>query len=514
MRRRAPAVEGRGIGLAQTLSSLIERFHEIDDLERAAGVLDWDQKTYMPMGGLSGRGEQLASLGVVIHERLASPELGELLDRLAEEVSEAPPDDLRRPFLRTARRAHDQAVKLTPSLVAKQARVSVQAYERWMAARKAKDFRIFAPAFTSVLDVSREMAEALGYPQEPYDALLDHAEQGMTAASAAQLLDELKATLVPLIARIVESPHQVDRSILFGHFPEEAQWRLMTEAVEAFGYDFGRGRLDRTIHPFETSFGIGDVRITTRVVESYFPAGLFGTMHESGHGMYEQGLSAEWGRTPLGKPVSGGIHESQSRFWENFVGRSRAFWHYFLPRAQAAFPSLADATAEDVYRAVSAVQPSFIRVEADEVTYNLHIAVRFEVERALLRGELAVQDVPDAWNAKMQAYLGIAPPDDLLGALQDVHWTHDLGGFLTYTVGNVAGGQLWQAANRSIEDLSQRVGRGDFAPLLDFLRRNVHQVGSRETRDDMLRHVTGEPLTTRPYLEYIQAKFQDIYKLP
>ncbi len=511
-----PAWEARqaegATGLADRLAELTRRLLEIDDIERAAAVLGWDQMTYMPQGGNQGRGEQLATLASLAHERLVSPEFGDALKAFAEEAQDAPEDDVRHAFLRTVQRAYDQATKLPQELVARQMRLTTEAYESWVAARAAKDFSVFAPAFAKMVDLSREIAEALGYREEPYDALLDLSEPGMTTKAAADLLGELKASLVPLVQAIAEHKDRVDRGILYGHFADETQWRLGLEAITAFGFDFSRGRQDRSIHPFTTSFGVGDVRITTRIIEDTFASAFFSTLHEGGHGLYEQGLPAEWARTPLGQAISSGVHESQSRLWENLVGRSRPFWRYFLPKAQAAFPSqFGHVSVEDMYRAVNYVEPSLIRVDADEVTYNLHIAVRFEVERALMRGEIAARDVPEAWRAKMQEYLGVVPPDDLVGALQDIHWTGGLGGFIGYTVGNVVSAQIWAAAGQAIGDLPERIAQGDFAPLLAFLRRELHQLGSRETTDGFLRKATGQGLTTRPYLAYIQGKFGELY---
>ena len=500
--------------MTDRLSALRARLEEIDDIQRAAAVLGWDQMTYMPEGGNRGRGEQLATLASLAHERFVDAEFQELLHAFAQEVAGAPADDVRHAFLRTVQRACDQAVKLPKELVARQMRLTVEAYEAWVAARAAKDFGLFAPAFARMVDLSREIAQALGYAEEPYDALLDLSEPGMTAKAGAQLLGDLKAALVPLVQEIAARRDRVDRRILFGHFPDERQWQLGLDAVRAFGFDFRRGRQDRSIHPFTTSFGVGDVRITTRIDEKSFASGFFSTLHEGGHGLYEQGLPAEWARTPLGQAISSGVHESQSRLWENLVGRSRAFWSHFLPKAQAAFPAeLGHVGVEDIYRAVNFVAPSLIRVDADEVTYNLHIAVRFEVERALMQGELKAEDVPEAWRAKMQGYLGVTPSDDLEGALQDIHWTGGLGGFIGYTVGNVVAGQIWEAASRTIGDLPERIAAGDFQPLLSFLRRELHQLGSRETTEGFLRKATGEGLTTRPYLAYIRSKFGEIYGL-
>jgi len=501
--------------LADRFAELVQRLETVDDLERAAQILSWDQQTYMPPAGNSARGEQMTTLVETAHARFTAPEVGELLAELEAESADRPDDDERRALLRVTRHDYDQAVRLSPGLVAELQRADAAAYAAWTAARAGRSFGCFLPAFERVVRLMREKADALGFPQERYDALVDLAEPGMTAGRAETLLEELKAVLVPLVAAIGERRGQVDRSLLLQHFPEAEQWQLGREAVRAIGFDFRHGRLDATIHPFETAFSPADVRITTRIDEGFFNQGFFAMVHESGHGMYEQGIPEQWSRTPLGKGISNAVHESQSRLWENLVARSQGFWNFFLPRARHYFPQqFGDASVEEMYRAVNFVEPSLVRVEADEVTYNLHIALRFELERALMRGELQPADVPDAWAEKMQSYLGITPPDDLSGALQDIHWASGLlGSFISYTVGNVISVQFWRAAEVAVGDLEGQIARGEFSPLLQFLRQGLHRYGRALSTEEILRKTTGTGLTAEPYLGYIQAKYREIYGL-
>ncbi len=500
--------------MGDRFGQLLARLQMVDDLERASAVLGWDQTTYMPPKGIVGRGDQLATLAAISHRKFTDPELGEILSALEDEYHDRPADDPRRALVRVTRRDYDRITRLPEALVAERQRVSAEAYRAWVEARGAKRFTIFAPSLRRMVEVERETAEAIGYEKEPYDALVDEAEPGLTAARGEELLGALKDAFLPLVQRIAERRDTVDRSMLFREYPTEAQWQAGVDAVTAFGFDFSRGRQDTSIHPFTTSFGVDDVRITTHPELGYFPAGFFGTLHEAGHGMYEQGLPAEWSRTPLGQPISGGVHESQSRLWENLVGRSRAFWEYFLPIAKRYFPSqLAGVDVEAIFRAVNFSEPSFIRIEADEVTYNLHIALRFEIERALMSGNLHAEDVPGAWAEKMQSYLGITPKDDLEGALQDIHWSGGLGSFIGYSVGNIVSGQLWQAAQDALGDLRALMRAGEFSPLLGWLRENLHQRGRIYTTDEMLRRTTGHGLDPAPYIAYVQGKYQEIYRL-
>ena len=493
---------------------LLERLHTASDLERASAVLGWDQMTYMPAAGNAARGEQLATLAALWHRVFTDPATGDLLQALEDDYQGRPQDDPQRALVRVTRRAYDKQTKLPQDLVAEMQRASAAAYEAWVAAREERRFALFAPAFRRLMQLSRESAEAIGYEQEPYDVLVDADEPGLTAERAAQLLEALKDGILPLVRQIAERTGRIDRSMLHQDYPYEAQWQAGIDAVTAFGFDFARGRQDVSIHPFTTSFGVDDVRITTNIDVQGFPGGFYSTLHEAGHGMYEQGLPAEWARTPLGQAISGGVHESQSRMWENLVGRSRAFWEYFLPTAKRYFPSqLAGVDVDAIYRAVNYSEPSLIRVDADEVTYNLHIAVRFEIERALLAGSLEPEDVPEAWSEKMRTYLGIVPPDDLSGALQDIHWTGGFGSFIGYSVGNVVSAQLWQGASRDLGDLDEMIRAGAFSPLLGWLRTNVHAVGSTHSTDEMLRRATGSPLTAQPYIDYIQKKYRAIYGL-
>lgn len=487
---------------------------EADDLQRAQAVLGWDQQTYMPSAGGGPRGQQLATLGRITHERFTSRQIGDLLDELGAEVAGRPPEDEQSALIRATRRQYDQMVKIPGDLVQEWALASASAYDSWREARTARDFRHYAAAFSRILGLMGQIADALGYTGERYDALLDMGEPGMTSAKAEQVFAELRGGLVPIVRAIGEHSDRVSNALVCQHYDGQKQWDLGIEAITAIGFDFEHGRQDRSVHPFTTSFGVEDVRITTRIDEEYFPMGFYGTMHEAGHGLYELGLPRRWNRTPLGQAVSSGVHESQSRFWENIIGRSRAFWQFFLPRLQAYFPAqTGGASVEEIYRAVNKSEPSLIRVEADEVTYNLHIMVRFEVERALMRGDLKVQDIPSAWAEKMRDYLGVTPPDDLQGALQDIHWTGGIGSFIGYTIGNVISAQLWAAIGQAIPHPEQHVARGDFAPILGWLRTNIHGQGATYEVEELLRRTTGSGLTAQPYLAYIQGKYTELYGL-
>ena len=371
----------------------------------------------------------------------------------------------------------------------------------------------FAPWLSQILALTREIADHLGHGGERYDALLDQYEPGMTTAEVRALFDTLKPEAVRLV-KAVAGQEPVDASVLSRFYDERAQREFGETVIKTLGYDFRRGRQDRAVHPFCTSFGSGDVRITTRFDPNFLPAALFGSIHETGHALYEQGLTARYPAGLLGEAASLGVHESQSRLWENLVGRSRPFWRHFYPALEAVFPdSLNGMREEDFYRAINKVEPSLIRVEADEVTYNLHILLRFEMEVDLLSGTLAVADAPAAWNAKMEQYFGLTPPDDAQGILQDVHWSGGMiGYFPTYTVGNVLSVQLYDKADADLGgQVAGQIEAGDFAPLLGWLGENVHQWGRKYTPQELTRRVTGEPLNPAPYLKYLTAKFGDVY---
>lgn len=495
------------------IEALEAHLAEIKALSEAAALLGWDQQTYMPAGGAGSRAAQMAALSGVIHEKMTGAETARRLQAAEAAALGADPDSDEAALVRAVRRDFDQATKLPGELVAETARVTALAHAHWADARASADWGRFAPDLERILDLTRQTADHLGHGGERYDALLDQYEPGTTTAEVRALFQAIKPDTVALVKRIAaRGPDATDASVLSRFYPEDAQLRFGETTIKALGYDFGCGRQDRALHPFCTSFGSGDVRITTRVDPNFLPMALFGSIHETGHALYEQGLSRRYPGV-LGAAASLGVHESQSRLWENLVGRSRPFWSHFYPALQAAFPaSLGETSEEDFCRAINKVEPSLIRVEADEVTYNLHILLRFELETMLLSGALSVADAPAAWNAKMQEYFGLTPPDDAAGILQDVHWSAGLiGYFPTYTLGNILSVQLFHKADADGGGrLSSQIAAGDFAPLLTWLRENIHQWGRKYLPKELAVRATGSPLDPAPYLAYLQTKFGEV----
>jgi carboxypeptidase Taq len=487
---------------------------EVDDLRRAGAVLSWDRQTYMPPAGGPGRGEQLATLQRLAHERFTSAEVGELLEGLREWAAAQPYDSVEASLVRVARRDYEYWAKLPAGLVAETARAEAAAFDAWLQGREARDWRVFAGPFARLVDLCRQAADHIGWRQSPLDAFLEAQEPGTTSAELDRLFTRLKEVLVPLTQTVAERGDRVRDDFLAQPFDPQRQWDLTLEAAAFVGFDARtRGRQDRSVHPFTTAFGHGDVRITTRIDPNHLTRGLYSSLHEAGHGLYEQGVPAPLWRTPLAGGASGGMHESQSRLWENVVGRSREFWTFFLPKVKAAFPGqLGEVDVESMYRAVNKAGPSLIRVDADEVTYNLHIVLRYELEQALLRGELAAGDVPGAWAERMRAYLGIVPPDDLEGALQDVHWTGGpTASFPGYTLGNVISVQLYEQALAAHPEIPEAIRAGDGTLLREWMRNHVHEYGCKLTPGELLVRETGRGLDPEPYLRYIQTKFAEIY---
>lgn len=490
---------------------LVERIGEIGRLEAIQTLLEWDQETCMPAKATPMRAEETALLAGLIHERRTSAELGDLLN-----ASDAGADGpVAATNIRETRRLYERAVKVPTELVKEISHTTTMAKEAWLRARKDSSFPTFAPWLEKLTDLKRRVADLIGYDDRPYDALLDEFEPGARTADIAALFAEVREFLVPLVKTIAESKRQPDASILTREYPRAAQEALCRQVAEAMGYDFDAGRLDVSAHPFTLGMTCWDVRITTRYDERYLPSSLFGTIHEVGHALYEQGLEPAHAFTPMGQSVSLGVHESQSRMWENLVGRSREFWEHHLPIARTLFPrALGGVSLDDFHAAVNAVRPSLIRVEADEVTYNLHVMLRFELEQDLLDGKLVVRDVPDAWNARMSDFLGLSPPDDATGCLQDIHWSMGaFGYFPTYALGNLFAAQFFDAARRDMPDLPEHIRRGEFRPLLAWLRNNIHRHGQRWRADELIRQVSGRPLSTGPFATYIEEKFKPLYGL-
>jgi carboxypeptidase Taq len=492
------------------LERLKKRYATIADIGAANSVLFWDQQTYMPKGAIAGRAEQMATLSRLAHEMLVDSETGRLLDA----AGDPDPETVEGALIRRARRDHEKATRLPSRLVEELSRATALAEPAWAEARAGSDWSRFAPHLEKIMPLQREVADSLGYEDHVYDALLDGYEPGATKARLEVMFDELKAGIVPMIRAISENGG--DRAaLLHGEFDETAQERFGEEVATSFGYDWEHGRQDRVVHPFCLNLGPGDVRITTRFDPDWLSPALFGTMHETGHALYEQGVDPSYARTPLANGTSMGVHESQSRLWENLAGHSRPFWSCFYPRLRSAFPeALGGVEFEEFYRAINAVSPSMIRVEADEVTYNLHIVLRFELEVALLERSLSVADLPDAWNAKMEEYLGLTPQNDAEGALQDVHWAAGLFGYFpTYAIGNVLSVQLFDEAVKNQPGIPDAMLSGGFSTLLGWLRENVHRHGSRYYPDELIQRVTGRPLESGPYLRYLNDKYGELYDL-
>lgn len=496
----------------ENYAKLLLRCKEISHINSASAVLGWDQQCYMPHGGAAERAEQLAVLGTIAHERFTSDETGTLLAAAEGETADLDADSDERLTVRVLRRDYDQAVKIPASLVAELAKAETLGHEVWVKAREENSFGHFEPTLEKLLDLSRQKAQCLGYKAHPYDALLDQYEPGMTSAEVDRVFGELRTGLVELVQYIKGRP-QVDDSPLRRDFPEEGQKAFGEAIIKKMGFDFERGRQDKAVHPFCTSFGKDDVRITTRFETNWLPAALMGTIHETGHALYEQGFLSKDDGTPLSGAVSLGVHESQSRLWENVVGRSRAFWDVYYGDLQKSFPGTLDNVSVDAfYRAINKVEPSFIRVEADEATYCLHIMLRFEIEKRMIAGELAVKDVPEAWNALMQDYLGITPDTDANGCLQDVHWSAALFGYFpTYALGTMLSSQLYDKATGDHPNIATDLEKGEFASLLAWLRENVHAPGRRYLPAELVQRVCGEPAQSRSYLKYLNNKFRAVY---
>jgi carboxypeptidase Taq len=499
----------------QAYAKLTERLKTTALLESCASVLGWDEQTYMPPGGAEHRANQLSLLAGMCHERATSRETGDLIAEV-EATQLVTGDTPVAANLREVRRDFDRATKLPRRLVEELSHTCTLSQQAWVAARKQSDFRQFQPWLEKIVALKREEAQAIGYGAGvPYDALLDAFEPGMTAADVTRLFTPLRDELVKLIAAIRDSGRHPNREIITRFYPTAAQREFSIAAARQIGFNFDEGRLDTTAHPFCSGFGPGDCRLTTRYDEHHFPGAFFGTLHEAGHGIYEQGLDRTAYGLPTGVACSLGIHESQSRMWENFVGRSRSFWKHFYPRAQQVFPeALSGTSVDDFYGAINDVQPSFIRVEADEATYNLHILLRFDLERPLIAGDLQPADVPGVWNETFTKYFGIVPPDDAHGCLQDIHWSGGMiGYFPTYALGNMYAAQFFACAEHELGDLPGVFAKGEFGSLKTWLNDKIHKHGRRYRAQKLAEVVTGESLSPLPLVRHLRAKFDELYGL-
>ncbi len=497
--------------MASSYEALRERLRTINNINKAGAVLAWDQQTYMPPGGVHDRGAQLATLAQLSHGMFTGDDFGELLDLAEDEVKDLAYESDEASIVRVTRRDFEKQRKLSADLVGRLRRHATESRNVWVKARQDDDFPAFAPFLQQTVDLSRETADAYGYEDRPYDALVDVTEPGMTTADLEEIFGTLREQQVPLIKEIVSRP-QVDDSVLHQPYDEAKQEAFGKLVVGRLGYDFNRGRLDRTVHPFEIALSIDDVRLTTRYDPNFLSMSLFGTMHESGHGMYEQGMGRELAGTGLARGGSAGLHESQSRLWENIVGRSLRFWKAFYPELQRTFPDqVGNVPLETFHKAINKVHPSFIRVEADEMTYNMHIMLRFELENDFLEGRLEVRDAPEAWRARMDEYLGVVPPNDREGVLQDTHWSTMLGGFAGYCLGNVFGAQFWEKAIADRSGIPDEIEQGEFGSLLEWLQQNIYRHGRKYQPKELVQRVTGKPISTQPYIRYLKAKFSEIY---
>jgi carboxypeptidase Taq len=492
--------------VGDALAQLKERLSRITDLERIARVLGWDQQTMMPAAGAAHRADHMATLRRLSHEILIDGETGRLLEELLPLEDSLDPDSDDAALIRRTRRDHQRAVRVPAELRGDMARAAAEARPVWVKAKAASDYALFRPALERNLELRLRYIDCFDDAEERYDVLLDDFEPETTSAQVRETFDELKPELSRLIADLRDE--EADDSFLTGTFPVDRQERLAKEVVALFGMRPDTWRLDPTEHPFASGAGVDDVRLTT----SYDPQtlkSLFSTMHEYGHGLYNHQLPRHLGRLPTGGPASLGIHESQSRLWENLVGRSRPFWRFFYPRAQETFPEqLGDVDPDRFFAGVTRVRPSLIRVRADEVTYGMHVILRFELEQDLVEQRVGLDELPEAWSAKMADYLGVDVPDDARGVLQDTHWASGLiGYFPTYLLGTVMSVQIWEKANEDLPDLEEQVERGEFAGLRDWLGEHVHRHGRKFPPQETLRRAIGTTIDPKPYLAYLRAKY-------
>jgi carboxypeptidase Taq len=493
---------------------LLKQVREISLLSSCRSVLEWDHQVNMPPGGAGFRAEQASLLAGMTHEKFTDTKIGELISAVEGSDIVKDPESSEAANIRELRHDYDKETKLPKELVEEFNKVTALAHNEWIEARKQSDFKKFEPRLREIITLCRKMADAYGYEGEPYNALLDNYEPGATVAEVSDVFEKLRVDLVDLLGRIKDAPKKPDVSIVERNYSVDKQKIFVEMVSSAMGYDYERGRLDIAAHPFCSGMGVGDTRITTRYNPNRVNDALFGVIHESGHALYEMGIDKEkhFG-TALGSAASLGIHESQSRMWENMVGRSMPFWIYFFPQLKRVFrDSLNGVELDQFYGAINYVRPSYIRVEADEVTYNLHILLRFEIERAMMQGDIKSADVAGEWNERFKKYFGIEVDKDANGCLQDIHWSSGLFGYFpTYTLGNIYAAQFFVKAQADIPDLTQKFESGDFLTLREWLRVNIHQHGLRYRANDLCKRVTGEGLSHKPMMDYMNKKFGEIY---
>ncbi|MGB7445393.1 MAG: carboxypeptidase M32 [Coleofasciculaceae cyanobacterium] len=497
------------------LVQLKTHLREINDIEAAASLLYWDQATYMPPGGAQARGRQLATLQEISHSKFTDPAIGQLLEDLRPIAESLPYDSDEASLIRVTQTKYERAVCVPAEFMAEFSRHRTESYEVWAKARPANNFSLVQPYLEKTLEMSRQLANFFPGYEHIADPLIDFADYGMKTTFLRSLFAELRRQLVPIVETIT-AQKAPDDSCLHKYYPEAEQLDLTVKLIKQLGYDFSRGRQDQTHHPFMINFSTGDVRITTRVYENSLDQALFSSIHEMGHGLYEQGINPEFECTPLGGGTSAGVHESQSRLWENMVGRSLGFWQYFYPQIVAFFPKqLKDVPLNTFYRAINKVGRTLIRTDADEVTYNLHVMIRFDLELQLLEGSLEIRDLPEAWNERYRSDLGIVPKNDSEGVLQDVHWySGQIGGmFQCYTLGNLMSAQFFEAALADHQEIITKIEQGKFSTLHNWLKDKIYQHGCKYTAAELIRRVTGEDLRIEPFIGYIKQKYGRLYQL-
>jgi carboxypeptidase Taq len=497
------------------IQELKRRLQEVYDLDMSASLLSWDQATYMPPGGGPARGRQMALLKRLRQEKFTDPAIGKLLDQLQPYAESLSYDSDDASLIRVTRRLYEKELRVPPSLIQEFGIHQAATFQSWMVARPQNDFKKMVPYLERTVDFSRKIANCYPAYEHIADPLIDRSDYGMKASSVKVIFSALRLQLLPIVQAISSQP-PADDACLRRTFPKQAQWDFGMKVIARLGYDFKHGRQDLTHHPFTTKFSLGDVRITTRLDEKNLADALFSTIHESGHGMYEQGINPAYEGTPLARGTSSGVHESQSRLWENVVGRSRPFWQYFYPHLQETFPSqLANVPLDTFYRAINKVEKSLIRTDSDEVTYNLHVMLRFDFELQMLEGTLAVKDLPEAWHERFKSDLGITPPDDRLGCLQDVHWYDGAvgGQFQGYTLGNIMSAMWYQQALKAHPEIPNEMEQGKFSTLHSWLEEHIYQHGRKFTAEELAQRVTGGPMRIEPYIEYLKAKYGELYKL-
>jgi len=497
------------------LNELKDRLREVYDLNSAAAVLSWDQATYMPSGGAAARGRQMAVLATLAQEKFTDPAIGKLLDALQSYAESQSYDSDDAALIRKARRDYEKKIKVPTKWVTKFSAHTAEIYQAWTEARPANNFKGVADLLKKTLDFSREYANFFPDYEHIADPLIDVLDPGMKASDIQRVFEDLRQQLVPMVKAITEQELADDSPLRAGYAGSE-QIAFGEGIARDFGFDFSRGRQDLSPHPFTTNFSIGDVRITTRIKENDLSDALFSTLHEAGHALYEQGIDPALEGTPLAGGTSAGVHESQSRTWENLVGRSRGFWQHYFPRLQERFPKqLSQVSLEAFYRAINKVSRSLIRTDADEVTYNLHVMLRFNLELQLLEGKLEIKDLPEAWHSRYQADLGVHAPGDVDGVLQDVHWYSGVigGVFQGYTLGNIMSALFYDSALAAHPDLPEQIAQGKFDTLHNWLKSNLYRHGSKFTPNELVERISGGPLRIEPYIKYLKTKYGELYKL-